>query len=90
MITLNCTLFNFLHQDELLSVFGGYAGDFEYTTDGIFRKVVPPFCPGCGAQTTYNDYNTYTKKVWAALRSAGTGVHLAKSPWRRAMVSGKR
>ncbi|GCC10419.1 hypothetical protein IPdc08_00443 [archaeon] len=41
MITLNCTLFNFLHQDELLSVFGGYAGDFEYTTDGIFRRVVP-------------------------------------------------
>ncbi|HDL15582.1 MAG TPA: hypothetical protein ENH28_05480 [Euryarchaeota archaeon] len=24
--------------------------------------MVPPFCPGCGAQTTYNGYNIYTKK----------------------------
>jgi len=59
---LNCNLFNFSHQEELLSIFGEYAGDFEYTTEGIFRRVVPPFCPGCGAQMTYNGYNTYTKK----------------------------
>lgn len=61
MVTLNCTLINFPHQDVLLSTFGKYANDFEYTTDGIFRRTVPPFCPSCGAQTTYNGYNTYTK-----------------------------
>jgi len=62
MIALNCNLLNFSHQDELLSVFGEYAGDFEYTIDGIFRRVVPPMCSNCGTQMTYNGYNTYTKK----------------------------
>lgn len=61
MVTLNCTLINFPQQDSLLSTFGKYTNDFEYTTNGIFRRTVPPFCPSCGAQTTYNGYNTYTK-----------------------------
>ena len=76
MVTLNCTLFNFSHQEELLSVFGEYGADFEYTTGGIFRRVVPPFCPGCGAQMTYNGYNTYTKK---GLGSVKVGRYLCPS-----------
>jgi len=61
MVTLNCTLINFPYQGALLSTFGKYVNDFEYTVSGIFRRAVPPFCPGCGARTTYNGYNTYTK-----------------------------
>ena len=46
----------------VLSTFSRYANDFEYTTDGVFRRSVPPFCPGCRVRMTYNGYNTYTKK----------------------------
>ncbi len=56
MVTLNCTLINFPQQDALLSTFGKYANDFEYTVDGIFRRTVPPFCPRCGVQMAYNGY----------------------------------
>jgi len=62
MVVLNCTLMNFPQQDVLLSTFGEYADNFEYTVDGIFRRTMPPFCQSCGAQMTYNGYNTYTKK----------------------------
>lgn len=59
---MNCNLYNFSHRNELLTILGEYTGNLEYTANGIFRRTVPPFCPGCGAQMSHNGYNTYTKK----------------------------
>jgi len=57
MVALNYTLVNFPQQDALLSIFGKYTNNFEYTVNGIFRRTMPPFCQSCGAQMTYNSYN---------------------------------
>jgi hypothetical protein len=46
----------------LLSIFGSYGNEFEYTPDGIFRRVVPPPCPRCGTRMDHNGYNTYCKQ----------------------------
>ena len=48
MIILNCTLLNFMHVGILHPIFERYSNDFEYTTYGIFRRIVPPDCPKCG------------------------------------------
>ncbi len=40
----------------MLSIFGKYTNNFEYTVNGIFRRTMPPFCQSCGAQMTYNSY----------------------------------
>ncbi len=61
MTVINCTLFDFLHRDVLLSVFGGYSNDYVYTVDGIFHRAVAPLCPLCGARMSHNGYNTYCK-----------------------------
>lgn len=61
MVAINTTLSNYQLQDNLLSVFEGYTNDFEYTSEGVFRRVIPPLCH-CGVQMNHNGYNTYTKK----------------------------
>jgi len=80
MVTLNCTLINFPHQDVLLSTFDKYANDFEYTAAGIFRRTVPPFCPSCGSQMTYNGYNTYTKEGLGSVNIGKYICPLCKEP----------
>jgi hypothetical protein len=62
MTAINCTLFELSHRDVLLSVFGEYSNDFEYTVDGIFRRRVSPLCSCCGARMVHNGYNIYQKK----------------------------
>jgi len=61
MVYINCTLFNFLHQDELLSTFLGMQ-----TTLNILPMVSSegraPFLPRMWSQDDLNGYNTYTKK----------------------------
>ncbi len=61
MVAINTTLSNYQLQDNLFSVFEGYTNDFEYTSEGVFRRVMPPLCH-CGVQMNHNGYNTYTKK----------------------------
>jgi len=68
MVVLNSTLMNFPQQDVLLLTFGEYADNFEYTVNGIFRRTMPPFCQSCGAQMTYNGYNTYTKRELGSVK----------------------
>lgn len=61
MAVVHATLNNFEYQNELLSIFDGYTNGFEFTSDGVFRRITPPLCE-CGAQVNHNGYNTYTKK----------------------------
>jgi hypothetical protein len=62
MTILNCTLLNFAHVGMLSPIFENYSNDFEYTTNGIFRRIVSPGCPKCGHRMNHNGYNEYCKK----------------------------
>ena len=43
MTRIILNLQNFLQKDALMHIFEKYTYDFEYTLDGIFRRVVPPY-----------------------------------------------
>jgi len=62
MISINATISNFKHTDTLIKIFEEYSNDFEYTLNGVFRKIVPLPCPKCNTEMTHNGYNTYCKK----------------------------
>jgi hypothetical protein len=62
MAILNCTLLNFAHAGILSPIFENYSNDFEYTTNGVFRRIVPPNCPKCGHRMNHNGYNEHCKK----------------------------
>jgi hypothetical protein len=64
MTKIKCNLLNFSQKDVLLSVFGKYSNEFEYTADGIFRRIVPLPCPKCENQGNHNGFNTYRKRDW--------------------------
>ena len=62
MTILNCTLLNFSQVGTLAPIFENYSNDFEYTTNGIFRRIVSPGCPKCGYRMNHNGYNKHYKK----------------------------
>src|SRR5665647_1119853 len=62
MVTINLNFNNFSGLPTLLEVFGSFYNNYEYTTEGIFRRKVPPFCPRCSSPMVHNGYNIYTKK----------------------------
>jgi transposase len=68
MTKIKLNLSNFSQKDKLLSIFREYANDFEYTSDGVFRRIVPPRCPVCGTWMNHNGYNTYRKKNLGSVR----------------------
>jgi hypothetical protein len=57
MTILNCTLLNFSQGGTLTPIFENYSNDFEYTTNGIFRRIVSPDCPKFGYRMNHNGYN---------------------------------
>ncbi len=67
MVAICTNLNNFQYQDEIFSIFEGYSNDFEYTSEGVFRRAVPPLCQ-CGTQMDHNGYNTYTKKGLGSIK----------------------
>ena len=46
----------------LAPIFENYSNDFEYTTTGIFWRIVSPDCPKCGYRMNHNGYNEHYKK----------------------------
>lgn len=62
MVTINLTLNNFSELPSLLSLFGSFDNDYEYTTRGVFRRKTPPVCPVCSTPMVHNGYNPYTKQ----------------------------
>jgi hypothetical protein len=65
----------------LLSIFVGYGNEFEYTADGIFRRVVPPSCPICGTRMDHNGYNTYGKGGLGSVKVGRYECPSCKKPW---------
>ncbi len=62
MTILNCTLLNFARVGTLAPIFENYSNDFEYTTNGVFRRIVSPNVPKFGHQRNHNGYNEHCKK----------------------------
>jgi hypothetical protein len=61
MTEIQLNLINFAHREILSTVLNGFSNDFEFTANGIFRKISPPLCPDCGYPMSHNGFNTYRK-----------------------------
>lgn len=61
MTTIDLNLINFSCCGILLETFKRYSNDYQFTANGVFRKIVPPECPECGTPMVHNGYNVYTK-----------------------------
>jgi hypothetical protein len=61
MTKMQLSLINFPYRETLSTIFEDYSNDFEFTGNGIFRRIVPPLCPECGYPMSHNGFNTYQK-----------------------------
>ena len=62
MTEIQLSLINFPHHEALLSIFNGFSNNFEFTADGVFRRIASPLCPDCGSPMSHNGFNTYRKR----------------------------
>jgi hypothetical protein len=42
-----------------MDAFKEYSNEFEFTAEGVFRRIIPPACPQCGKRMSHNGYNKY-------------------------------
>jgi len=68
MVSLNSTLINFLEKELFSSIFENYGNDFEYRSNGVFRRTQPLLCPDCGSGMNHNGYNTYSRKNLGSIK----------------------
>lgn len=61
MTEIQLSLINFPHRDILSTILSDFSDDFEFTANGIFRRISPPLCPECGSPMSHNGFNTYRK-----------------------------
>jgi hypothetical protein len=47
----------FAHQ--LVDAFKEYSNEYEFTAEGVFRRIIPPACSQCGKQMCHNGSNKY-------------------------------
>lgn len=57
VIATNFINLPFAHQ--ILDAFKEYSNEYEFTAEGIFRKIIPPACPQCGKLMSHNGYNKH-------------------------------
>lgn len=73
MTEMQLSLINFPYRETLSTIFEDYSNHFEFTANGIFRRIVPPLCPECGCPMSHNGFNTYHK---GHLGEANVGKYL--------------
>lgn len=61
MTEIQLSLINFPHREVLSTILKDFSDDFEFTADGVFRRIIPPLCPDCAFPMSHNGYNTYRK-----------------------------
>jgi hypothetical protein len=44
---------------QIMYSFKEYSNDYEFTAEGVFRRIIPPSCPQCGKRMSHNGYNRY-------------------------------
>jgi len=57
VIATNFINLPFAHQ--LLDAFKEYSNEYEFTAEGVFRRIIPPACPRCGEPMCHNGSNEY-------------------------------
>jgi hypothetical protein len=62
MTEIQLSLINFPHHETLSSILNGFSNEFEFTADGVFRRIAPPLCPNCESPMSHNGFNTYRKR----------------------------
>ena len=65
MTIIHLNLINFTHHEALSDIFDKYTNDFEFTTNEVFRRVVPLNCPECGTRMVHNGSSIHIKKMFA-------------------------
>jgi len=63
MTQIQLTMKNFPFAEQLNGIFERYSDDYEYTSNGIFRKIKPPLCTDCGTPMSHNGFNNHTKRL---------------------------
>jgi hypothetical protein len=63
MTQIQLTMKSFPFAEQLKAIFEKYSDDYEYTSEGIFRKIIPPLCNNCGTPMNHNGFNNHTKKL---------------------------
>ena len=61
MTEIQFSLLNFPHREILSTILNGFSDNFEFTANGVFRRITPPPCPDCGFPMSHNGFNTYRK-----------------------------
>jgi hypothetical protein len=59
MTTIATTFLNFPFANQIKDAFNEYSNEYEFTAEGVFRRITPPACPCCGKQMSHNGYNKY-------------------------------
>ena len=60
--TMTVIATNFLNlpfADEIMDAFKEYSNEYEFTAEGVFRRINSPACPRCGKRMSHNGYNRY-------------------------------
>ncbi|UEC43330.1 MAG: hypothetical protein METHAR1v1_1290006 [Methanothrix sp.] len=76
MTKIQLSLIDFPHHEILSSILNDFSNDFEFTADGVFRRIIPPLCPDCGFPMSHNGFNTYRKRI---LGEANIGRYLCRA-----------
>ena len=57
MTTIATTFLNLPFANQLLDAFKEYSNEYEFTAEGVFRRINPPACPCCRKQMCHNGSN---------------------------------
>ena len=57
MTTIATTFLNLPFADQIIDAFSEYSNEYEFTAEGVFRRINPPACPCCGKQMCHNGSN---------------------------------
>lgn len=60
MTIIATTFLNLPFANQILNAFNEYSNEYEFTANGIFRRISSPTCPCCGNQMSHNGYNEYS------------------------------
>lgn len=60
MTTIATTFLNFPFASQIKDALNEYSNEYEFTAEGVFRKIIPPACPCCGKPMSHNGYNKYS------------------------------
>ena len=60
MTIIATTFLNLPFANQILNAFNEYSNEYEFTANGVFRRINSPACPCCGNQMSHNGYNKYS------------------------------